>query len=344
MKSKYEKDLFCATEHIGQKPQLILFPDSAAEAEWISTRVLELRDAGIDLNRQAILFRSTFVSIPLQVELTKRGIPFQVFGGMKFYEAAHIKDILAHLKVLLNPHDEISWARILTLMDGIGPRTASKIISSMERHEGLSAIAQDVLHTKFAHANSGSQIERLVRALNKAAEDRNDVERCVRLIMEYYDPIFKERFDDWNQRINDLKALLPIAAHYSSLQDFLAEFTIEPPEYGASREPRALDGEKPLTLSTIHSAKGLEWECVYLIGLIDGILPVSFSFEDNEKIEEEHRLFYVGVTRAKSILYLSFHYEGNGAGTTGFNKVSRFLDTPGVMACLDRELRLDYDI
>jgi len=111
MKSKYEKDLFCATEHIGQKPQLILFPDSAAEAEWISTRVLELRDAGIDLNRQAILFRSTFVSIPLQVELTKRGIPFQVFGGMKFYEAAHIKDILAHLKVLLNPHDEISWAR-----------------------------------------------------------------------------------------------------------------------------------------------------------------------------------------------------------------------------------------
>jgi len=344
MKTKFAKDLFSATEHRGARPQLVFFQDNAMEAEWISQRVLDLRNDGIDFGRQAILFRSAYVSIMLQMELTKRGIPFQVFGGMKFYETAHVKDLLAHLKVLFNPHDEISWTRVLTLIEGIGPRTAAKIIAAMEAHPDLPGITQDVLRPQSASHAYASRLERLSRALERAAGLNAGVEPCARLLLEYYEPLFKDRFDDWDQRINDLKALTNIAGRYTSLQDFLAEFSLEPPEYGVADASSEPDDEKPLTLSTIHSAKGLEWECVFLIGLIDGILPVSFALEDQNRIEEEHRLFYVGVTRAKSLLYLSVHHEGNGIGMNGFNKISRFLDCPDVLATLDQDIRLDYDI
>lgn len=345
MRTKFSKDLFSATEHHGARPQLVFFQDNAMEAEWIAQKVLDLRNDGVDLAKQAVLFRSSYVSILLQMELTRRGIPFQVFGGMKFYETAHVKDLLAHLKVLLNPRDEISWTRILTLIEGIGPRTAAKIIAAMEAHPAAGGIATGVLRTAFAAAAYGPRLERLAETLERARSSDAGICGRIDIMLKYYEPLFNDRFDDWNQRINDLEALRGISDRYTSLEDFLAEFSLEPPEYGTSRAAsRDPDEEKPLTLSTIHSAKGLEWECVYLIGLIDGVLPVSFSLEDQDRIEEEHRLFYVGLTRAKTRLYLAVHHEGNGIGMNGFNKISRFLDCPEVLSRLDRDVRLDYDI
>jgi DNA helicase-2/ATP-dependent DNA helicase PcrA len=345
MRTKFDKDLFSATEHRGGKPELLFFQDNSAEAEWISQKILDLRNDGMDLSKQAVLFRSAYISILLQMELTRKGIPFQVFGGMKFYETSHVKDLLAHLKVILNPHDEISWSRLLTLIEGIGPRTASKIISEIEKHKVLPEITKNVLRGAYSQHKYGRSLDKLADALDTAVNNPGTLESKVDKICDYYDPLLKERFDDWNQRINDLQALKQISARYTSLQDFLAEFCLEPPDYGVAKAgSRTPDDEKPLTLSTIHSAKGLEWECVFLIGLIDGILPVSFSLEDDSRIEEEHRLFYVGLTRAKSQLYLSVHHEGNGIGMSGFNKVSRFLESGEVLRRLDQDIHLDYDI
>jgi len=345
MRTKFAKDLFSATEHRGTKPQLLFFQDNSMEAEWISQKILDLRNDGIDFGRQAVLFRSAYISILLQMELTKRGIPFQVFGGMKFYETAHVKDLLAHLKILLNPHDEISWSRLLTLIEGIGPRTAAKIIAQIETRQTLGEAAKDILRNTYAKYAYGPRLEKLAAMLDTIIDDTQPLESKVDKLLDYYDPILKERFDDWNQRVNDLEALKQISGRYTSLQDFLAEFSLEPPDYGTAKAAaRTPDDEKPLTLSTIHSAKGLEWECVFLIGLIDGILPVSFSLEDDGRIEEEHRLFYVGLTRAKSRLFLSVHHEGNGIGMTGFNKVSRFLESRDVLTKLDQDIHLDYDL
>jgi DNA helicase II / ATP-dependent DNA helicase PcrA len=264
---------------------------------------------------------------------------------MKFYETAHVKDILAHLKILLNPHDEISWSRLLTLIEGIGPRTAAKIIADIEKHQTLAEASKEVLRGAYSRHAYGPRLERLAAMLDTINDETLSLESKVDKLLDYYDPILKERFDDWNQRINDLEALKQISGRYTSLQDFLAEFSLEPPDYGTAKAAsQTPDDEKPLTLSTIHSAKGLEWECVFLIGLIDGILPVSFSLEDDGRIDEEHRLFYVGLTRAKSQLFLSVHHEGNGMGMSGFNKVSRFLESRDVLTKLDQDIHIDYDL
>ncbi len=154
-------------------------------------------------------------------------------------------------------------------------------------------------------------------------------------VLDYYTPVLKDRLDDWHLRLNDLETLRQVSMRYRSLEKLLEDFAVEPPERGVWRiEPSTPDEEKPLTLSTIHSAKGLEWESVFLIGLMDGVLPVAFSLDHEDEIEEEQRLFYVGVTRAKNHLYLSLHHEGFRGGITQFNKISRFVDVPNVISKL----------
>ncbi|MCU0650976.1 MAG: ATP-dependent helicase [Candidatus Omnitrophica bacterium] len=328
MRTKFDKDLFSATEHRGVKPTLLFFQDTTSEAEWLGQKILDLRDEGVGFGDQAVLFR----------------LPFQVFGGVKFYETSHVKDLLAHLRVILNPHDEISWTRLLELIEGIGPRTAAKVISSIEAQSGMQDIINNALRTGFDKNKYKAGLEKLACALDNAVNKCPSLGSKLSKLMDYYEPIFRQRFDDWNQRENDLAALKQISERYDSLQDFLAEFSIEPPDYGVAKAAsRVPEDEKPLTLSTIHSAKGLEWECVFLMGLVDGILPVSFALEDESRIDEEHRLFYVGLTRAKSRLYLFVHHEANGVGMSGFNKVSRFLDSREVLAKLDQDIQVDYD-
>ena len=181
-------------------------------------------------------------------------------------------------------------------------------------------------------------LHKLIQALECAGGPEKKLYDRFSVLMEYYYPIFKEKFDDWQQRINDLEALKDITGKYSSLRDFLADFAIDPPEKGAEiSENRVTEEEKPACLSTIHSAKGLEWECVFLIGLVEGVLPVSFSLEDAEGIEEEHRLFYVALTRAKKHLYLAVHYENHGFSYNQFNQISRFIDSPEVLSRLEQK-------
>jgi DNA helicase-2/ATP-dependent DNA helicase PcrA len=342
MKNKFSKFLVSAAKKFGEKPYLLFFRDAYEEAQWLSQKIREFRQEGVALSGQAVLFRCAYISIPLQVELSKRNIPFQVYGGLKFYETAHVKDVLVHLKVIINPKDELSWSRILMLLEGIGPKTSERIIRQIKPSSGIKEIIRDLLKNEGKEKRLAKSIARLCRLLEKILQDKLDTREKFAAVLDYYHPILKEKFDDWQQRDNDLAALKQISKKASSLRDFLAEFTIEPPDRGvASVEPATKDSERPVTLSTIHSAKGLEWECVFLIGLADGVLPVSFSLNDEESIEEEQRLFYVGLTRAKKHLFLSVHHESSGFGLNQFNRISRFLDSPDVLSKLQHSACLN---
>jgi DNA helicase-2/ATP-dependent DNA helicase PcrA len=179
-------------------------------------------------------------------------------------------------------------------------------------------------------------LARLETTLKDTSDETLQVGDKFDITLDYYNPILEHKFDDWHLRANDLETLRQISMRYNSLEELLVDFAIEPPERGILRvEPSTPEDEKPLTLSTIHGAKGLEWECVFLIGLMDGVLPVAFALDDEDEIEEERRLFYVGVTRAKNRLFLSLHHEGTRGGITQFNKISRFLDVPNVFTKLE---------
>jgi len=346
MSNRYSKCLVSTREEPGDKPKLNFFKNQYDEAEWIVDKIRTLESEGVGLEKQAVLFRSAFVSIALQAELSKNGIPYQVFGGLKFYETAHVKDILSCLKVVMNPKDEIAWHRILMMIDGVGDKTAGALTEDMMTRTSLEDILGKALSEKKIPKKALSGIARLKKFLKTAIRPADKVPPGIiyDLAFDYYSPLFKLKFDDWNVRANDLEALRQIAARYDSLEELLADFAIEPPDRGVLRvEPKSNGENAPLTLSTIHSAKGLEWDTVFMIGLVEGVLPSSFALDNEEEIEEESRLFYVGITRAKNRLFLSLNHEGGRGGITQFNKVSRFLDMPNIMVGLDQKFAFERD-
>jgi DNA helicase-2/ATP-dependent DNA helicase PcrA len=334
MKNKYSKCLVSAKNQTGEKPFLLFFRDAHEEAGWVAERIKTQRDEGTPLGQQCVLFRSQYLSIPLQAELSRRNIPFEVFGGLKFYETAHVKDVMSHLKIIANPRDELAWNRVLMLIDGVGPKTAGHISDEILASSSPKEIIDEVFEKQKGRRYSEG-LKGLASVLKAVRGGTIDTGKQFGLVLEYYVPFLKDRFDDWHLRLNDLETLRQIASRYASLDDLLEDFSVEPPERGVWRvEPSTPDEEKPLTLSTIHSAKGLEWDTVFLMGLMDGVLPVAFSLDHEDEIEEEQRLFYVAVTRAKNHLALSLHHEGFRGGLTQFNKISRFVDLPNVLSKL----------
>jgi DNA helicase-2/ATP-dependent DNA helicase PcrA len=334
MQNRYEKCLRAVKKEKGEKPHLIHFRDAYEEAGWVADRVKALFDEGVELPHQCILFRSAYITIPLQAELSKRNVPFTVYGGLKFYETAHVKDVIAHLRLFVNPKDELAWNRVLLLVNGVGPKTAEKLLEEIAPCTTLESILHDVIE-KHAQGHSYSEgLSRLANFITKAQGTTSAGERC-QTVVDYYDPILREKFDiDWYLRKNDLEALTQVAGRYTSLRDLLVDLAIEPPERGV-KDFHDTIWERPLILSTIHSAKGLEWRYVFLIGAIDGVMPSSYATHDDEELEEEHRMFYVAVTRAKEQLYILLHHEGRNNGIHTFNRLSRFVDAPNVRACLN---------
>lgn len=343
MTNKYSKCLHSTRPEIGDKAKINYFKNAYEEAEWIVSKILELKKSGVPIGAQAILFRSAYISIALQAELSKCHIPYDVYGGLKFYETAHVKDVIAHLRVLKNPKDEIAWHRVLMLIEGIGPKTADKFNNSIMSFDSLEEIKLNAFkEAKITKSSRGlARLKKLIESVNK---DHLNPGNLYELCLDYYLPILREKFDDWHIRVNDLDALKLIAQRYDSLDDFLGDFAIEPPNSSGWRKDPATPLEsKPLVLSTIHSSKGLEWDTVYLIGLVDGILPISFALNSEEEIEEESRLFYVAITRAKNRLFMSLNQEGTRNGMTQYNKISRFIDSPEILRHIDQELVIDED-
>ena len=320
-KEKYSKHLF--TRKIdGPLPVLVEAAGENAQSRFISQKILELREEGVPLDEMAVLFRSSFHSFDLEIELSRHGLPFVKRGGVKFIETAHVKDLLAHMRVVANPLDAVSWHRVLMLVGGVGPKKAQDVMAALVKspnpYQALSEMT----------GRSGKGLKDLALTLESLAGsgDLRPSEQ-VGHIYEYYLPILKEHYDDYPKRARDLDHLQTIAEGYQAVETFLSDLALEPPDGNAARSDSPDRDEERLVLSTIHSAKGLEWQCVFVIWIVDGRFPSVYSFSEEDGLEEERRLFYVSVTRAKRHLYLTYPINvfDRGSGMV-LSKPSRFLD------------------
>jgi DNA helicase-2/ATP-dependent DNA helicase PcrA len=299
---RFEKSLWSerASAH---KPVLVTCYGELEQSQYVADRLLEHREAGIPLTRQAVLFRASHNSDALEVELGRRNVPFVKWGGLRFLEAAHVKDLLAFLRLAENPRDELSWMRVLQLLEGVGPGRARQAVQHLQQHEDD---PQALLGWK-APAACRKQVEELAQTL-AALRDGDPglpVAAQVERVRRFYGPIFRERYEQPEVRLRDLEQLELLAQRAPSRAAFLADLTLDPPASTADLAGPPLLDEEYVVLSTIHSAKGCEWDVVYLIHAADGVLPSDMSAGEAE-LEEERRLLYVGMTRAKDRLYVTF--------------------------------------
>ena len=318
---KYSKTLFTQKGQ-GERPALVQTVGENSQSRFIAQKILELREEGVPLDEMAVLFRSSFHAFDLEIELTKRDIPFVKRGGFKFLETAHVKDLLAHLRIVHNPLDTVSWNRSLLLVDGVGQKRSRDLMAQLVTSEA----PYEVLRQGGGRSALG--LRNLAAALESVGnvEDGSPADQVNRLL-EYYYPILKEQYDDYPKRIRDLEHLMVMAERYGALEEFLADLTLEPPNESVTAIEAPDRDDERLVLSTIHSAKGLEWRCVFVIWLVDGRFPSSYSFLTEEELEEERRLLYVAVTRAKQFLYLTFPVQVYDKVTGSvLSKPSRFLD------------------
>ena len=318
---KYTKNLF-TKKSSPAVPQIIATASENLQSKFIVEKILTLREEEVPLKDIAVLFRSSFFSFDLEIELAKANIPFQKFGGMKFIETAHIKDVLAFLRIASNPKDVVSWYRVLLLHEGIGPKTAQKILDEL-------ATARLTIKSNPEQQPSFKYNEKIVDLFyllyNLHTKNILPSEK-VQLVFDYYHPLFAVKYDDFNKRQKDLEIFHNISENYISLDSLLADMAIEPIIESAIDLGEEDKEEEFVTLSTIHSAKGLEWHSVFIIHAVDGFFPSNRSAESLETLEEERRLMYVASTRAKQNLFITYpmNMYNREAGIT-LSKPSRFI-------------------
>jgi DNA helicase-2/ATP-dependent DNA helicase PcrA len=297
-KEKYTKCLH--TQRTGGSAPLLVRPaDEGAQSEYVCEKIEELQLRGVPLKEIAILFRASYHSFDLEVALTKRAIPFVKYGGFKFIESAHVKDVLAHLRALKNPRDRISWNRLLLLIKNIGSKRSQEILAHLGQGEpSLSRLASYAKKFREDHG-----LHRLVHLFEELSEPGLSVSQKVREVRAYYEPILMARYDDYPKRLRELDYLQDWTVRYDRMEDFLTDVALEPPNANLPESDPQL-AEDHLILSTIHSAKGMEWNAVFLISAVEGRLPSNHAYGDEKMLEEERRLVYVAVTRAKEFLFL----------------------------------------
>lgn len=318
-KEKYTKNLFSEIE-FPDKPAIICTNDMQTEAEFVAQRVLELQEDDISLNEMTVLCRSARMTYNLEIELAKRAIPYKKFGGLKFIETAHVKDVIAHLRVVLNPNDIISLNRILLLLNGVGNQTAMRLLPMLTK----TGVQTDKL---MLPSKSSDGIKKLFNTVESQRKMLLKPSSIVDNILAYYEPILAEKYDDYQKRLKDLEHFRYLSQQYNSLESFLSDLALEPPDSSVSEVEDGAVKDEYLTLSTIHSAKGLEWKAVFIIGAVDGRFPSVYSFNSEEELDEELRLMYVAATRAKSLLYITYPIDMFDYSTgMVLSKPSRFLD------------------
>ncbi len=299
----------------GAPPQLVHVRDEADQASFIATRVLENREAGAALKQQAVLFRASHHSGPLEIELTRRNIPFVKFGGLKFLDAAHVKDILALLRFVENPRDKVAGFRLMQLLPGVGPTSARRVLD-------LVAAAPDPLRALAdapAPPRAGEDWPAFLGVLDALAGRRAGWPAEIEQARLWYQPHLERIHEDAATRQADLIQLEQIAGGYPSRERFLTELTLDPPDATSDQAGVPLLDEDYLILSTIHSAKGQEWKSVFVMNVVDGCIPSDLGTGTTEEIEEERRLLYVAMTRAKDDLHLMVpqRFFTHGQSATG---------------------------
>jgi DNA helicase-2/ATP-dependent DNA helicase PcrA len=321
-REKYTKVLFTKKKE-GVVPAMVVAEDEQMQAQFVSQRILELREEGVPLNEIAVLFRASYHSFDLEIELNQRNIPFVKVGGFKFMETAHIKDLLAHMKILANPLDTVSWHRVLLMVEKIGPKTAEEIFQDvMKSGTGIKGLATVKPKPRFAQG-----FRKLRKALESADRKNLSSVDIGTMLLNYYVPVLEKKYDDHPKRFKDLEHLLTIMERYKSLESFLSDMALEPPNASVGDMLAADYEDEQLVLSTIHSAKGLEWHTVIIISALEGRFPVTFAARSDEEMEEELRLMYVAATRAKENLYFTcpINIYDRVAGRV-FSKPSRFIE------------------
>jgi DNA helicase-2/ATP-dependent DNA helicase PcrA len=318
------------TERAGTaRPELVFPRDEAEQARQVCDGVLEAREQGMALRTQAVLFRAAHDSDLLELELTRRGVPFVKYGGLRYLEAAHVKDLVAVLRLSTNPADEVSWFRVLQLLDGVGPSRAQRVLEALRGSEdGIARLErwpEAVAHVPPACIEAAtSLVETLADSSVRPAGTRIE-QLCTSLT-----PLVRGRYPDWDIRVADYEQLIAAARSVDDVRTFVAELILDPPASSADLAgPPHLD-EDYLVLSTVHSAKGLEWEAVHVLSAYDGNFPADMSAGSAEAIAEERRLFYVAITRARRRLHVyvpqRYYHRPNGLSDShGYGKASRFL-------------------
>jgi DNA helicase-2/ATP-dependent DNA helicase PcrA len=295
----YAKRLF-STKLSGEKPQFVSAADEPAQVQYAVNRILEHREAGIDLKRQAVLFRASHHSAALEVELARRNIPFVKYGGLKFLEAAHVKDALCVLRWAENPRDAVAGFRVLQLLPGIGPKSARNLFARFSESCFLFSALGDANVPPAAMPHWAHFCAMMDRLRDSEVSWLGQVG----LLREWYQPHLERLYDHQAARAGDLEKLEQIAAGYSTRERFLTELTLDPPEITGAEASAPLLDEDYLILSTIHSAKGQEWDAVFILNLVDGCIPSDMATGSTEQIEEERRVLGVAMTRAKLHLHL----------------------------------------
>jgi len=334
-KERFTKNLFTQRAS-SARPLLVSVADEAAQARHVADEVLARREEGLRLRAQAVLFRASHHSLQLELELGRRNVPFVKFGGLKFLEAAHVKDLLACLRWAENPRDRVAGFRVLLLLPGVGPKTAARALDAMaaaaDAVEALAAFAPPA-----ACAANWQGLAGLVRALRDGSRSWPAELAQVR---RWYEPQMARIHDNAEARVADLAALEAIAGTYASRERFLTELTLDPPDATSDEAGAPLLDDDYLTLSTIHSAKGQEWGAVYILNAVDGCIPSDMATGTPAEIEEERRLLYVAMTRARDHLHLLVpqrfyvHQQAAGGDRHVYGSRTRFIP-PRLAALFD---------
>lgn len=292
----------------GRRPQLVTCHDEAAQSTFVCDQVLALREDGMDLREQAVLFRAGHHSDHLELELTRRGIPFVKYGGLKFLESAHVKDALACLRLLDNPADELAWHRILRLLEGVGAATATRLVEELAGPDGTHRFSVGEGELPKAALEAGAELRAALGDCLGGLDPDGGESPAMELdrFRVFLAMVFPAKYVDAEVRLGDIDQLVAAAGRHQRRSGFLTELILDPPDQtSAPAGPPVLDDDW-LTLSTVHSAKGCEWRAVHLIHAADGNIPSDMALGDAEGMEEERRLLYVALTRARDALNVSF--------------------------------------
>jgi len=328
---QFKKNLSPTRESNGVRPALVALRDGAEQAQFVAQRILELRDENVDLNEIAVLYRAHYHAVELQLELSRRGIPYQITSGIRFFEQAHIKDVTAFLRLVANPRDEVAFRRMVKLLPGIGNRSAEALWqtwdASIAARGEITSWSERLLGMK-APSRSKKSWEQLAHTLDEIAPggSPNPPSSMITSVVEaIYDDYAKLNFTNYELRREDLNQLAAFARQFKDLNELLSQLALIS-NVDAEAAPNQTAEKEAVSLSSVHQAKGLEFHSVFVIWLTDGMFPSSRSLDRREDLEEERRLFYVAITRARDELYLTYPQMRLNAGYGDvFQRPSRFL-------------------
>jgi DNA helicase-2/ATP-dependent DNA helicase PcrA len=314
---RFEKNLRSSRAELGAKPALVALQDPNSQAGFVAQRIQELQDEGIELSEIAILYRAHFQSLEVQMELTRRGIPFAITSGLRFFEQAHIKDVTSFLRFVTNRRDEVSFKRMIELLPGCGPGTSEKLWKKWASHPLAGqpeppAKWSDTFASYPVPKKSEKQWHQLIYTLDELCPNgkfASPSEMAFSTLEGVYDDYLKANFDNYEARRSDIEKLIEYSRNFEDVLEFLAQLSLlSTADSEANQSKSELKEDEKVTMSSIHQAKGLEWKAVFLIWLVDGQFPNGRILESDDlaALEEERRLFYVALTRAKDELYLSY--------------------------------------